>query len=332
MKPETLICNSSNITYDKGYIALWCENYDLPETIEIEGNTLTKKDHFHVSLLCVKNILETHPDKEEEIIQHFCDFLQEHEIKFKGFTKKFRLATREERKSVIAMCKVSNLDAFAKYLSQKIGMEVAIQPTHVTIYTLQPSMGIGLNSPEELEEKSKLVDVPEAVLAPLMGYKKVIVVDEEDNEIGTEYMMDAIRKGMIRRASRVYVFNESGQILVQQRSKNVLKPLMLDQSAAGHVDIGEKYEQAAHRELQEELGLIDVDLELVETSFRTTDFYNAIYKVTIPDDTDIKYDPEELNAVIWYDTEKLSEDMEAEPDKFTPAFKEAWSLLKNKLI
>jgi 16S rRNA (adenine1518-N6/adenine1519-N6)-dimethyltransferase len=332
MKPETLICNSSNITYDKGYIALWCENYDLPDTIEIEGDTLTKKDHFHVSLLCVKNILEKYPDKEEEIIQHFCNFSQEHEVKFKGFTKEFRLATREERKSVIAMCKVSNLDAFAKYLSQKIGMEVAIQPTHVTIYTLQPSMGIGLNSPEELEEKSEIVEVPESVLAPLMGYKKVIVVDEEDNEIGTEYMMDAIRKGMIRRASRVYVFNESGQILVQQRSKNVLKPLMLDQSAAGHVDIGEKYEQAAHRELQEELGLIDVDLELVETSFRTTDFYNAIYKVTIPDDTDIKYDPEELNAVIWYDTEKLSEDMEAEPDKFTPAFKEAWSLLKNKLI
>jgi 16S rRNA (adenine1518-N6/adenine1519-N6)-dimethyltransferase len=137
---------------------------------------------------------------------------------------------------------------------------------------------------------------------------------------------------MIRRASRVYVFNESGQILVQQRSKNVLKPLMLDQSAAGHVDIGETYEQAAYRELQEELGLTDVDLVLVETSFRTTDFYNAIYKVTVADDTDIKYDPEELHAVIWYDTEKLSEDMEAEPDKFTPAFKEAWSMLKDKLV
>jgi 16S rRNA (adenine1518-N6/adenine1519-N6)-dimethyltransferase len=332
MKPENLICNSSNITYDKGYIALWCGNYDLPDTIEIEGDTLTKKDHFHVSLLCVKNILETHPGKEEEIIQHFCDFTQEHEIKFSGFTKEFRLATREERKSIIAMCKVSNLEAFAQHLSEKIGMEVAIQPTHVTIYTLQHNMGIGLNSPEELEEKSKLVDVPEAVLAPLMGYKKVIVVDEEDNEIGTEYMMDAIRKGMIRRASRVYVFNESGQLLVQQRSKNVLKPLILDQSAAGHVDIGETYEQAAYRELCEELGLENVVLELVETSFRTTDFYNAIYKVTVPDGTEIKYDPEELNAVLWCDTEKLTKDMEVEPDKFTPAFKEAWALLKDKLV
>jgi 16S rRNA (adenine1518-N6/adenine1519-N6)-dimethyltransferase len=332
MKPKNIICNSSNITYDKGYIALWCDDYDLPDTIEIEGDILTKKDHFHVSLLCVKSILETHPDKEEKIIQHFCDFTQEYEIKFKGFTKDFRLAAREERKSIVAMCKVSNLDAFAEYLSEQIGAEVAVQPTHVTIYILQHNMGIGINSPEELEEKSKLIEVPEAVLAPLMGYKKVIVVDEEDNEIGTEYMMDAIKKGMVRRASRVYVFNESGQLLVQQRSKNVLKPLMLDQSAAGHVDIGETYEEAAYRELHEELGLENVVFELVETSFRTTDFYNAIYKVVVPNNAHIDYDPKELNAVLWYDTEKLTKDMKAEPDKFTPAFKEVWSLLKDKLV
>lgn len=207
MKPETLICESSNITYDKGYIALWCEDYDIPDTIEIDGDTLTKKDHFHVSLLCVKNILEVNPDVEEEVLKHFCDFSKKYEIKFESFTKEFRLATREERKSVVVMCKVSNLDTFAEFLAEKLGLPVAVQPTHVTIYTLQHNMGIGLNSPEELEEKSNIVEVPEAVLAPLMGYKKVIVVDEDDNEIGTEYMMDAIKKGMIRRASRVYVFN-----------------------------------------------------------------------------------------------------------------------------
>lgn len=332
METTTLICNTDNITYNKGYIALWCKDYDLPKTFEVDGDTFLKKDHFHVSLLCVKNILETHPDKEEEIIQHFCDFLKHNEVKLERFTKEFRLSTRDERKSLVAMCSVSNLDTFATYLSGKIGIDVAPQPTHVTIYTLQHNMGIGLNSPEEMEEKSKVVEVPESVLAPLMGYKKVTVVDEDDNEIGTEYMMDAIKKGMIRRAARVYVFNESGQILVQQRSKNVLKPLLLDQSAAGHVDAGETYEQAAYRELQEELGLDNVKLELVETSFRTTDFYNAIYKVVVPDATKINYDHEELNAVLWYNTDKLTKDMQQESDKFTPAFKEAWLLLKDKLI
>lgn len=332
METENLICNSSNITYNKGYIALWCKDYDISNTFEVDGEIFLKKDHFHVSLLCVKNILEEKPDIEEDVLKHFCDFLKDNEIKFEGFTKEFRLAQNDERKSIVALCKVSNLHKFAEYLTDKIGVTIAPQPAHVTIYTLQQNAGIGLNSPEEMEEKSKPIEVPEAVLAPLMGYKKVIVVDENDHEIGTEYMMDAIKKGMIRRASRVYVFNESGQLLVQQRSEKVLKPLMLDQSAAGHVDIGESYEQAAYRELREELGLENIDLQLVETSFRTTDFYNAIYKAVVSDDTKIEYDPEELNDILWYDTEKLTSDMQDTPDKFTPAFKEAWSMLKDKLV
>lgn len=331
MNPDTLICSTSNITYNKGYIALWCENYDLPDTFEIGDEALIKKDHFHVSLLCVKNILEVYPDKEDEIIQYFCDFLKDNEIKLEGFSGEFRVATHEERKSLVGLCVVTNLHKFAEYLTEQIRLEVAPQPAHVTLYTLQQNMGIGLNSSDELEEKSVVVSVPEAISAPLHGYKKIVVVDEYDNELGAEYMMDAIQKGLLRRASRVYVFNESGQLLVQQRSKKVLKPLLLDQSAAGHVDVGETYEQAAYRELGEELGLTNVQLELVETSFRTTDFYNAIYKVTVPDNTEITYDPEELESVIWYDVDELTQDMEQEPDKFTPAFKEAWSLLKEKL-
>jgi isopentenyl-diphosphate delta-isomerase len=332
MDKDTLICDSQNITYSKGYIALWCKNYGLPDTFDIDGNTLHKKDHFHVSLLCVKNLLEVKTDIENEILQHFCIFLKDHEIKLEKFTKVFRLAKADERKSLVALCKVSNLDLFAQYLSEKIGIDVAPQPAHVTLYTLQENAGIGLNNQEELEQKSVEVDVPEAVLAPLMGYKKVVVVDKDDNEVGVEYMMDAIKKGLIRRAARIYVFNESGQLLVQQRSKNVLKPLMLDQSAAGHVDEGETYGQAAYRELHEELGIENVELELVETSFRTTDFYNAIYKVIVPDDLEIKYDPEELHTVLWYEPEKLDAEMNTSPEKFTPAFKEAWGLLRDKLV
>jgi isopentenyldiphosphate isomerase len=162
-------------------------------------------------------------------------------------------------------------------------------------------------------------------------YNKVVVADEDDNVIGAEFMMDAIKKGMIRRAARIYVFNESGQLLVQQRSKNVLKPLLLDQSAAGHVDEGETYLEAANRELFEELGLSGYSLTEVAISFRTTDFYNAIYKLVIPDNTVINFDPEELEQIMWLDISDLDSKMKNEPEKFTPAFLEAWSLLRDKL-
>lgn len=163
-------------------------------------------------------------------------------------------------------------------------------------------------------------------------YNKVVVADENDNVIGSEHMMDAIEKGLIRRASRVYVFNESGELLIQQRSNKVLKPLLLDQSAAGHVDEGESYFEAAERELFEELGLKGYELKVIATSFRTTDFFNAIYKVIISDNTPINFDTEEVEKVIWMSVEEVEIQMSESPEKFTPAFLEAWALLRDKLI
>jgi isopentenyldiphosphate isomerase len=331
MDTNKLISNSQNITYDKGYIAFWCKDYELPETFNVNGETLLRKDHFHVSLLCVKNILLNAPELENQILQHFCDYIRDNEIKFEGFTKEFRLAKKDERLSVVALCKMSNLNKFTEYLSEKIDIKIPIQPTHVTIYTLQPNAGIGLNSPEEMEQGSEPVAVPETILVPLMGYKKIIVVDEHDTVIGAEHMMEAMKKGLIRRAARVYVFNESGQLLIQQRSEKVMKPLLLDQSAAGHVDIGETYEQAAYRELKEELGLDGLKLTLVETSYRTTNFYNAIYKVVIPDDAEINFDPGELKQVIWYNIEDLDREIKASPEIFNPSFIEIWSAIGGKI-
>ena len=86
-------------------------------------------------------------------------------------------------------------------------------------------------------------------------HKKVVVVDENDNVIGAEYMFDAIEKKMLRKVSRVFVFDQQGKILVQRRSASVVRPLLLDQSVGGHVDEGETYYEAAERELMEELGL-----------------------------------------------------------------------------
>lgn len=67
-------------------------------------------------------------------------------------------------------------------------------------------------------------------------------------------------------------------------------------------------------------------------SFRTTDFFNAIYKLVIPDGTPINYDPEELEQVMWMNIEEVDSQMLENPEKFTPAFLEAWALLREKII
>jgi isopentenyl-diphosphate delta-isomerase len=163
-------------------------------------------------------------------------------------------------------------------------------------------------------------------------HKKVVVVDELDNIIGAEDMLMAIHKGLLRRASRVYVFNISGQLLMQRRSKNVLKPLLLDQSAGGHVDEGETNLQAAERELFEELGLRDFVLEEIDPSLRTEHFYSGVYRLVVPDGVVLKIDPYEIDSVMWFTIQDLEEKIKNKPDEFTPSFLEAWPQLRDKLI
>ena len=61
---------------------------------------------------------------------------------------------------------------------------------------------------------------------------------------------------LIHRAAHILVFNSSGQILLQKRSLNKdIQPGKWDTSVGGHVDSGETYEEAAHKELYEELDI-----------------------------------------------------------------------------
>lgn len=95
--------------------------------------------------------------------------------------------------------------------------------------------------------------------------KPVIITDKNGKKIGvspTAY--DAIRAGQIRLVVRIMIKNKAGQYLIQKRNMNMLNyPGYWDNSAAGHVDEGETPEEAAYRELDEEVGIKDVILTKV---------------------------------------------------------------------
>lgn len=167
MKERNYICGGNKFTYSKGYLALPVEIGELPESISIEGKTLYKKPSFHVSLLCVRDLIEKHGDLGERILDLFCSFIRENDISFVMYTGEFRLAKSEERESIIALCEVSNLEEFSDSLGHELGIEIPPQPTHVTLYTLQPDVGIGLNSPTAMEEKSVPIQVPDDVRSGL---------------------------------------------------------------------------------------------------------------------------------------------------------------------
>jgi len=91
--------------------------------------------------------------------------------------------------------------------------------------------------------------------------KKVILIDEYDNQIGTEEMLKAHQGGKLHRAFSILNFNDKKQLLLQQRafSKNVC-PGLWSNTCCGHPWPDETMEDAVHRKLQEEMGF-DTELK-----------------------------------------------------------------------
>ncbi len=85
--------------------------------------------------------------------------------------------------------------------------------------------------------------------------KEVILVNEKDESLGTMKKMEAHRKGVLHRAFSVFIFNNKGEMLLQQRAHGKYHSGGLWTNACcSHPLPGEPVAQAAGRRLQEEMG------------------------------------------------------------------------------
>lgn len=81
------------------------------------------------------------------------------------------------------------------------------------------------------------------------------IVDENNKVVGEAPYDEVYEKRLNHRIVHVLIFNDKGEIYLQRRSANKkFCPGHWVTSAGGHVQKGETYEQAAKRELKEELG------------------------------------------------------------------------------
>ncbi|MEE9525659.1 MAG: NUDIX domain-containing protein [Candidatus Woesearchaeota archaeon] len=106
------------------------------------------------------------------------------------------------------------------------------------------------------------------------------LIDENDNVIGKATRKEIVEKALLHRGVIVFVFNSEEKLYMQKRSENkALFPGLWGIGAGGGVSLGENYEEAAKRELKEELGIADVPMEFMfDFSFKS-DFLNNICKI-----------------------------------------------------
>jgi len=164
---KNFICGSKK--YEVGglkmdTIGLPVSLFDLPEKIEVEGYTLFLRTSFHVSLVCIGKIIEKNnlniPDFIQKIIADFYEFTQHMNIDFVQYKNDFRFATEGEKRSVVVMCDISNLDKFFDLINKKYSLHLEYPPTHVTLYTLQPVAGIFLTDTDSINRLTKKIKAP----------------------------------------------------------------------------------------------------------------------------------------------------------------------------
>jgi 16S rRNA (adenine1518-N6/adenine1519-N6)-dimethyltransferase len=163
-------------------------------------------------------------------------------------------------------------------------------------------------------------------------YKNITIVNEHDEVIGGMPLLDAMAQDCFRRVIRVFIMNEAGQLLIQERGEKVFTPCRLDFSVAGHVDEGESYEEAALRELQEELGMADAALTEVATSFPSGKYFGGVFKLIVPNERDFAVNHDEVASVRWYHPDEIDQLIERSPTEFTPEFVELWQHLRDKIL
>ena len=103
-----------------------------------------------------------------------------------------------------------------------------------------------------------------------MTQENVILVDSNDNMIGSMEKYEAHEKGLLHRAFSVFLFNDQDELLLQQRalSKYHCGGLWTN-SCCSHQRLGETNVEAAKRRLMEELGITAMDLQ---------DTFSFVYK------------------------------------------------------
>lgn len=146
------------------------------------------------------------------------------------------------------------------------------------------------------------------------------VVDENDQPIGGATRKELKTNGLRYRIVRILVEDSDGNIVVQKRvSTKDTYPNCWDNSAAGHVDEGEDYLEAAKRELAEEIGLTDVDLmevgyyysETVTPTGHILNRFTKVYKTVVDHDTEFTPQLEEVSEITWMNRQEIADMVKA---------------------
>lgn len=165
----------------------------------------------------------------------------------------------------------------------------------------------------------------------------VILVDENDNPVGTAEKLEAHRNNLRHRAFSVFIFKKQPdlQLLLQQRAQNKYHSANLwTNTCCSHPRPGEDIIKAGERRLMEEMG-IEAELKSVGNFHYVAHFDNGLVENEIDhvligqsSTENFSPNPEESQAHRWISLVELEKEIKKNPEQFTPWFEQALSHVK----
>lgn len=161
------------------------------------------------------------------------------------------------------------------------------------------------------------------------------VVDEHDRPVGRALRAEVHRRGLRHRSVHMLVFNARGAVFLQKRSLAKDNcPGLWDVSAAGHVEAGEDYAEAAPRELAEELGCVPAappePLFALEAAEHTGWEFVRVYRVEA--EGPFTLDPVEIAEGRWFAPAEVDAWLAAHPAGTTATLRIIWARVRDTAL
>ena len=160
-----------------------------------------------------------------------------------------------------------------------------------------------------------------------MSEELVILVDENDKEVGLMPKMEAHEKALLHRAFSVFVFNRNKELMLQRRASHKYhSPGLWTNTCCSHQRQGESNIAAGKRRLMEEMGF-ETNLEESISFIYKAPFDNGLTEHEFDHillgnyEDDPNLNPDEVSEWKWMSLSDINTDMLENPDIYTEWFK-----------
>ena len=169
----------------------------------------------------------------------------------------------------------------------------------------------------------------------------VILVDHEDQEIGYCEKLKAHEFGYLHRAFSIFLFNDQQELLMQKRAYSKYHSGGLwTNTVCSHPTRGINLVTCAQNRLTEELGIRE-DMPELTMAFPLL-YRQEVDKGLIEHEYDhvllgryndipLSFNPDEVDSVAFFPTDKIDQQLKATPEEFTIWFQLLWPKIAEHL-